>query len=102
MATRREAAAMTTSLKFLGGRCRGKLKKLVPVLQEVQPSRTRIGGIELVQYPRSKYPLDRFRDSYLGSRHVIWEKISQHLIERGKKKGWLRIIRQCKNDLINK
>ena len=102
LSSRREATAMATSLKLLGGRCRGKLQELVPELQCVRSSRMNVGGLQMVPYPRSKYPLDRFRNSYLGIRHKIWQKIPQEIIRKGTERGWFRIIKQCKKFLINK
>ena len=51
---------------------------------------------------KGEYPLDRFKSSYIGMRHKIWEKIPQDIIVRGSEKGWMRIIRQSKKFLINK
>ena len=66
LADRRRSAIMTATLKLLGGKARGGLRDLVPVLEEVKPSRTRLGGIGIQPCVLSKYPLDIFKRSWLG------------------------------------
>lgn len=97
---RRQAAAMVTTLKLLDGGARGELESLIPDLIDVPVSTTRhqkrAPGIQLAPYPCSKYPLDMFLNSYLGSRHRIWEKVPQNLIRRGSARGWRKISNQCR------
>ena len=105
LSLRREAAAITTTLKLLSGRARGKLQLLIPELKTfktVEASRSmKAEGIQLVSAWKHKYTLDLYSDSYQGSRHKLWEKLPQNIVRLGVKKGWSRIIRLCKTFIIH-
>ena len=106
LSLRREAAAITTTLKLLSSKAHGKLQLLVPELKTVEVSRSakvvaKVEGIQLVSAWKHKYTLDLYRDSYQGIRHKLWEKLPQNIVRLGVKKGWSRIIRLCKTFIIH-
>ena len=62
LSLRREAAAITTTLKLLSGKAHGKLQLLVPELKTVEVSRSaKVEGIQLVSAWKHKYTLDLYR-----------------------------------------
>ena len=102
--SRREAAAISSTLKLLDGKGRGVLNDMMPEIYDASTlkkrSRHSCTGIQLVS--RSKvYSLDSFKRSYLGSIHSIWAKLPQSLIQLGNNGGWRRITKRCKRFLVD-
>ena len=103
--SRREAAAMSFTLKLMDGNGRGVLNAMAPVVVEVPLSKKRCRhsatGTQLQS--RSKVnSLDSFKRSYLGSIHNIWAKMPQEIIRDGREKGWIKITKRSKEFLMGK
>ena len=97
----------TLTLKLLSGEGRGVLKNFVPILldnsviegsKRVRDSRHTALGIQLESRAKTN-SLDAFKRGYLGSIHLIWAKLPQNIIERGRKLGWRKITKACKRHL---
>ena len=64
-------------------------------------NRSGIGHLQLAD--RTNYDsLDLFKDGYLGQIHKIWARIPVSLLEKGKKNGWRKITKQCKNIILTR
>jgi hypothetical protein len=104
--SRREAAAVSFTLKLLAGDGRGVLNNFVPTLvdhsksvKRVRDSRHTAPGLQLAS--RSNIcSLDAYKRGYLGSIHQIWAKLPQHITEEGSKRGWRKVTKACKLHLI--
>ena len=97
---------MAMALKMLNGDARGELKTFTPVLMEPMrlcKKRTRqsLEGIQVVSKVRTK-SLDVYRRSFQGILPKIWSKIPIEIINRGEKRGWLKIKSACTDFLIGK
>ena len=103
--SRREAAAMSFTLKLMDGNGRGVLDAMAPVVVEVSLGKKRCRhtatGLQL-QSRSGAYSLDSFKRSYLGSIHCIWAKVPQEIIRDGRDKGWVKIAKRSKDFLKGK
>ena len=105
--SRREAAAIDLALKLLDQDCRPGLNQFAPALisglsvnhDHSTQTQDRMDGIQLQPCVLSKYPLDIFRRSFLGSIHTIWAKLPQDLLRKGKQSKWIYISKKCKKFL---
>ena len=105
---RREAAAVSFTLKLLDGAGRGVLANYAPTLITKSSNRDFVPGSRHVTRhlqlsDRSKVgSLDIFKDSYLGCIHKIWERLPMHLLTKGHQHGWRKITKQCKDHITGK
>ena len=91
---------------MLNGDARGGLKAFTPVLIEPErlcKKRTRqsLEGIQVASKVHTK-SLDVYKRSFQGILPKIWSKIPSEIINRGEKRGWLKIKSACTNFLIGK
>ena len=101
--SRREAATMSLVLKLLDGKGRGKLQDHAPKLIDVKLprfSRHTKDGLRLESVIRAK-SLNVYKRGFFGAAPIIWNKIPQEIIDKGKEKGWLKIKKACAKFLIN-
>ena len=98
--SRREAAAMSYSLKMLSGQCKGVITSFTPVLHEpsklaVRDSRHILKGIQAKSVVKAN-SLQSYQRGFLGILPSIWSKLPQSLIALGQSKGWNKITSSCK------
>ena len=103
---RREAAAITFSLKLLSGSCKGVLNDFVPEIYKPSQcnnrfSRHALQGLQIkpITKPNS---LNTYKRGFHGALPAIWSIIPQSIISKGESKGWLRIKRTCIKSLTSK
>ena len=97
--SRREAAAISFTLKLLDGKGRGVLDAYVPVFVD----NTKLHNYSTQNAPKGLQIKDRSRHkslisfdrSYLGCIHKIWKKLPNELVQKGAKDGWLKIKKSC-------
>ena len=106
--SRREAAAVSFTLKLLAGEGRGVLNNFAPTMvdqskgtKRVRDSRHALSGLQIVSRSNT-CSLDAYKRGYLGSIHQIWAKLPHEITEQGSKVGWKKITKACKLFLTNK
>ena len=102
LSVRREAAAAALCLKLLDQACSPGLNKFAPKLvhghyiDHTHNTTSTLGGIQLKPLVLSKYSLDRFLRSFLGSIHSIWAKLPQSAVVKGSRTTWRHITNERK------
>ena len=99
---RREAAAISLALKLLDNQGRGRLQDHKPKLIDVKTirfSRHTSNGLKLQSVIKAK-SLDVYKRGFFGVVPVIWNRIPQSIIAKGKERGWLSIKKVCTTFLI--
>ena len=97
--SRREAAAISFTLKLLDGKGRGVLDAYAPVFVD----NTKLHNYSTQNAPKGLQIKDRSRHkslisfdrSYLGCIRKIWKKLPNELVQKGAKDGWLKIKKSC-------
>ena len=103
---RREAAAVAFALKLMGGQPRGVLKDFIPkVIEPLKLTRKRtrhtLKGTHIKTTIKSK-SLETSKRGFYGALPNIWKQIPQDIISKGSSKGWLSILKDCKDCLTGK
>ena len=100
---RREAAAICLALKLLDQQCKSGLNRFAPKLTDWESDNynhsmalRQMEGFQLHPVVLSKYTLDIFKRSFLGSIHIIWDKLPQSLLKIEHESGWRKISTKCK------
>jgi hypothetical protein len=104
--SRREAAALSISLKMLDRQARGELQTFKPTLCEplrLCKKRTRncLEGTQVKRKTNSK-SLDVYKRGFFGTLPGIWSRIPREIITRGERRGWLKIKTACTKFLTGK
>ena len=97
---RREAAAISFTLKLLDGKGRGVINSYAPGFVNNSklhkyPTQNAPKGLQIKDRSRHK-SLISFDTSYLGRIHKIWKRLLNGLVQRGAKDGWLKIKKSCR------
>ena len=108
--SRRKAAAIRLALRMLDGDCKPGLLEFAPELIDgdcvnhtysTKHKKLRNSSLQLNPLVLHKYPLDSFKDSFLGAMPSIWSELPPELVIFGRQNGWKCIIAKCKRFFKN-
>ena len=72
-----------------------------PSAEHTRTSRHTLSGIHIRPTTKTE-SLNVYKRGFFGSLPHIWSKIPNHIINKGAKSGWCKIIRTCVNIIIDK